>query len=141
MGRTPSPRPPAAHEQVGLSAPRPWPVFLIALLLFLFVAAEASYRGWVYTYALKLGIGSVTTAAYLTSAFWGALTLGRLISIPLAARFRPASFLLGNIAGCLAGLVIVLLSRNSLPTLWAGTFIFGFAVGPSSRRQFPSPAH
>ena len=63
---------------------------MIALLLFLFVAAEASYGGWVYTYALKLGIGSATTAAYLTSAFWGALTLGRLVSIPLAARFRPA---------------------------------------------------
>ena len=103
---------------------------MIALLLFLFVAAEASYGGWVYTYALKLGIGSVTTAAYLTSAFWGALTLGRLVSIPLAARFRPASFLLGNILICLAGLVIVLLSRNSLPILWAGTFVFGFAVGP-----------
>ena len=102
VGRTPSPRPPAAHEQEGLSAPRPWPVFLIALLLFLFVAAEASYGGWVYTYALKLGIGSVTAAAYLTSAFWGAFTLGRLVSIPLAARFRPAQFLLGNILICLA---------------------------------------
>jgi len=130
VARTPSPRPPAAHEQEGLGAPKPWPVFLIALLLFLFVAAEASYGGWVYTYALERGIGGAATAAYLTSAFWGALTLGRLVSIPLAARFRPASFLLGNILGCLAGLVIVLLGRSSLPALWAGTFVFGFAMGP-----------
>ena len=37
VGRTPSPRAPAAHEHEGLSAPRPWPVFLIALLLFLVI--------------------------------------------------------------------------------------------------------
>ena len=130
VARTPSPRAPAAHEQAELGAARPWPVFLIAALLFLFVAAEASYGGWVYTYALKRGIGSAATAAYLTSAFWGALTLGRLVSIPIAARFRPASILLGNIVGCLVGIAIVLLSRNSLPALWAGTFVFGFAMGP-----------
>jgi FHS family Na+ dependent glucose MFS transporter 1 len=130
VARTPSPRPPAAHEQAGLAAPRPWPVFLIAALLFLFVAAEASYGGWVYSYAIKLNVGTVATAAYLTSAFWGALTLGRLVSIPLAARFRPAALLLGNILGCLAGLIIVLLGSGSLPALWAGTFIFGFAMGP-----------
>jgi fucose permease len=128
--RTPSPRPPAEHEQEGLAAPKPWPVFLIALLLFLFVAAEASYGGWIYSYAIKLNIGTVTTAAYLTSAFWGALTLGRLVSIPIASRFRPSAILLGNILGCLAGLAIVLLGRGSLPALWAGTFIFGFSNGP-----------
>jgi len=128
--RTPSPRPPAAHLQEKLGAARPWPVFLIAALLFLFVAAEASCGGWVYSYALKLNVGSVATAAYLTSAFWGALTLGRLVSIPLAARFRPAALLLGNILGCLAGLAIILLGSCSLPILWVGTFVFGFAMGP-----------
>ena len=128
--RTPSPRPPTAHEQEGLALPRPWPVFLIALLLFLFVAAEASYGGWIYSYAIKLNIGTATTAAYLTSAFWGALTLGRLVSIPIASRFRPSAILLGNILGCLAGLMIVLLGQSSLPMLWAGTFIFGFSNGP-----------
>ena len=99
VARTPSPRRLPRTSRRALGAPRPWPVFLIAALLFLFVAAEASYGGWVYTYALKLGIGSVTTAAYLTSAFWGALTLGRLASIPIAARFRPAVILLGEHPG------------------------------------------
>ncbi len=89
VARIPSPRPPAPHEQEGVGAARPWPVFLIAALLFLFVAAEASYGGWVYTYALELGIGSAATAAYLTSAFWGALTLGRLVSIPICGSFPP----------------------------------------------------
>jgi FHS family Na+ dependent glucose MFS transporter 1 len=130
VARIPSPQPPTAHEQEALGAPRPWPVFLIAALLFLFVAAEASYGGWVYTYALKRDIGTAATAAYLTSAFWGALTLGRLVSIPIAARFRSSTILLGNILGCLVGMAIVLLSRNSPLLLWTGTFIFGFAMGP-----------
>lgn len=130
VARTPSPRPPAPHEGAGVGVARSWPVLLIACLLFLFVAAEASYGGWVYTYALELGIAGAATSAYLTSAYWGALTLGRLVSIPIATRFRPSSILLGNIVGCLAGIAIVLLSRNSPPLLWAGTFVFGFAMGP-----------
>ena len=130
VARIPSPQPLAPHEQEGVRAARPLPVFLIAALLFLFVAAEASYGGWVYTYAFELGIGSAATAAYLTSAFWGALTLGRLVSIPIAARFRPSSILLGNILGCLIGIAIILLSRNAPLLLWAGTFVFGFAMGP-----------
>lgn len=130
MAWTPSPCPPAAHAQGGAAATRPWPVFLVAALLFLFVAAEASYSGWVYTYALARNIGSAATAAYLTSAFWGAFTLGRLIAIPVAARFKPSAILLGNILACLAGVVMVLIGHNSTLMLWAGTAIFGFAMGP-----------
>ncbi len=52
------------------------------LFFFLYVGAEVGFGGWIFTYAVALDLGSETAAAYLTSAFWGALTFGRLLTIP-----------------------------------------------------------
>jgi len=45
-----------------------------------------------------------TGAAYLNSAFWGALTIGRLLSIPLAVRFSPKAMLRFDLLGSLLSL-------------------------------------
>lgn len=100
-------------------------VALIALLLLLYVGAEAGFGGWIYTYALALDLGTATTSAYLTSAFWGAFTLGRLLSIPLAARFRPRSILLGDLVGCLVSVGLLLVWPNSLAATWLGALGLG----------------
>jgi FHS family Na+ dependent glucose MFS transporter 1 len=74
------------------------------------------------------------TAAYLTSAFWGAMTLGRLLSIPLAARFEPRQVLAGDLVGCLlSALLLVLLPGRSVVT-WIGTF----GAGLSMASMFPT---
>jgi fucose permease len=57
-------------------------VALFALYFFLNVGAEGSFGGWIYTYARAMNLGTEITAAYLTSAFWGAFTVGRLLSSP-----------------------------------------------------------
>jgi FHS family Na+ dependent glucose MFS transporter 1 len=59
-------------------------VALIVLFFFLYVGAEVSFGGWVFTYAVTLELTTETFAAYLTSAFWGSLTVGRLLAIPIA---------------------------------------------------------
>jgi len=44
------------------------------------VGVEVAYGGWIFTYAVKVfGMGE-TEADYLSSAFWGAITLGRLLA-------------------------------------------------------------
>ena len=80
-------------------------VLLIALLLLFYVGAEVAFGGWIYTYAVALDLSDVTTAAYLTSAFWGALTVGRLLAIPLATRFRPRSILFAAVGAEEQGLL------------------------------------
>jgi fucose permease len=109
-------------------------VTLIALLLLLYVGAEASFGGWIYTYAVALELSDAATAAYLTSAFWGALTLGRLLSIPLAARFRPRSILVADLAGCLTSVGILLLWPGSTAATWLGSLGLGLAL---AERQIP----
>jgi MFS transporter, FHS family, Na+ dependent glucose transporter 1 len=103
-------------------------VFLIALCLFLYVGAETGFGGWIFTYTVTLGLANETTAAYLTSLFWGSLTLGRLLSIPLAARLRPQTLLLIELLGCVVSVSIILLFSGSLAAVWIGTFGAGFSI-------------
>jgi fucose permease len=103
-------------------------VALLALFFFLHVGAEASFGGWIFTYAVEKDLANETTAAYLTSAFWGALTLGRLLAIPIAARFRPSTMLLANLVGCVVSLGVILLWPNSLGAVWLGAFGMGISI-------------
>jgi FHS family Na+ dependent glucose MFS transporter 1 len=103
-------------------------VLLIALLLLFYVGAEAAFGGWVYTYAVALDLSGATTAAYLTSAFWGALTFGRLVAIPVAARFRPRTILLADLLGCLASMGVILVWTSSPVAIWLGALGLGFSM-------------
>lgn len=103
-------------------------VVLIAAFLFLYVGSEGSFGGWIATYAKAMGLGDEVTAAYLTSAFWGALTLGRLLSIPLAVRFKARTLLLADLVGCLISVLIVIMWPGIPLATWIGTFGAGFAM-------------
>ncbi len=113
-------------------------VGLLALFFFLYVGAESSFGGWIATYGQATGLGgaeAAATAAYLTSVFWGALTLGRLLSIPLGARFRPRQVLAADLAGCLVSAAVLLLFPGIPAALWAGTFgagLFMASVFPTT---------
>jgi FHS family Na+ dependent glucose MFS transporter 1 len=126
--RLPSPAPMAVTEAHRSGSANRVLLALLVLSFFVYVGAELSFGGWIYTYAVARNLGTVTTAAYLTSLFWGALMLGRLISIPLAVRFQPNTVLLVDLVGCLVALGIILLWPDSVIALWAGTFGAGFMM-------------
>jgi FHS family Na+ dependent glucose MFS transporter 1 len=117
-------------------------IFLVASLLFLYVGAEASFGGWLFTYAVESGLAFSASAAYLTSAYWGALTFGRLLAIPIAFRVRPRWILFGDLIGCITSLAVILLWPHSLGALWIGTLgvglfmasIFPTAISLAERR-------
>ena len=103
-------------------------MFLISTFIFLYVGAESGYGGWISTYALATGWDNEAEAALLTSAFWGALTAGRLLAIPMAVRFRPRTILIADLAGCLASISIMILWPNSYTLLWVGSIGLGFSM-------------
>ena len=103
-------------------------VALIALFMFLYVGAEVSMGGWLYTYALTMGLASATSAAYLTSVFWGALTLGRLAAIPVATRWRPRTILWADLVGCIGSALLMLALSDQAWALWAGAFGMGLSM-------------
>lgn len=113
------------HEAIHIN----WPlVGLIGLFMFLYVGVEVGFGGWIYTYAVSMGLASETSAFFLTSAFWGALTLGRLAAIPIALRVRPRTILLGDILGTLASIALMLALPKSAWALWIGIFGAGFSL-------------
>jgi MFS transporter, FHS family, Na+ dependent glucose transporter 1 len=103
-------------------------VALIVVFFFLYTGAEVAFGGWIYSYAVGLRLSSHAVAAYLTSAFWGALTLGRLLAVPLAVRFSSRSILLADCIGCLTSLAILLLGSHSLGATFVGTCGMGLSM-------------
>jgi FHS family Na+ dependent glucose MFS transporter 1 len=100
-------------------------VFGMALFFFLVVGTECAFGGWIYTYAMKMNLADESRAAYLTSAFWGAFTLGRLVAIPLAARFKPGALLTVNLLGCLISISLILVLPQAPKALFMGTIGIG----------------
>ncbi|MCK5428431.1 MAG: hypothetical protein KAI94_03115, partial [Anaerolineales bacterium] len=124
--RLPSPNPPTETEKSRAGGVNYLLVSLVAAFLFLYVGAEVGYGGWIFTFAVQqLNLSGVAAAAYLTSAFWGALTLGRLLSIPIATRLRPRTILLADLVGCLASIAVLLLWSESIIAIWIGTLGLG----------------
>jgi len=109
-------------------------VFLASLFLFCYSGMANIFGGWIYTYVIGLGLMNETHAAYLTSTFWGAFTLGRLISIPIAVRFNPRNILIGDLIGCLLSIGIILLSPVSEISIWVGAA----GLGISAASLFPT---
>ncbi len=130
------------HKLIGELRERNKLVVFIAVFFFLYVGAESSFGGWIATYAKALGLGNAVTAAYLTSAFWGALTLGRFLSVLLAAYMKPAVMLLIDLTGCIFSICIVIFGSASVTATWIGTIgtglfmasMFPAAVNLADRR-------
>jgi FHS family Na+ dependent glucose MFS transporter 1 len=124
--RTPSPANPYTETTFEAEGIRWLLVFLITMMFFLFVGAELAYGGWIYTYALSLGQASATTAGYINSLFWGALTLGRLLSIPLPDRLRARTILFVDIVGLIFSLLLLLFASDIPSVIWIATAGMGF---------------
>ena len=118
----------AAEKQEDSSVTNARLVLLVSLFLFFYVGAEASFAGWIFTYTLELKLSGATTAAYLTSLFWGALTFGRIATIPLAAHLRPIAILTGSLAGCLISVGLMLLIPRSFAVVLLGTAGLGLSM-------------
>lgn len=103
-------------------------VGVIVVFFFLNVGAETSFSGWVTSYTVALALGDTVGGAYLTSVFWGALTVGRLLTIPLAARVSARWILLGDMLAGVISLGIILLWPQSYTALLVGAFGTGLSM-------------
>ncbi len=129
-----SPRPIQARSPETVKtvhAPVSYALVISAMLfLFFYVGAEITFGGWVYTYAVTLKLASAAGAAYLTSAFWLAFTIGRLISIPAATRFTPKQVILAASFSCLSVLALGIIFSGSSSALWMMAIGLGFCMAP-----------
>ncbi len=121
-----SPQPQQTATLTGGSRADPWLVTGFFLIFLGYAGASAAHGGWIYTYVTRLGLGDATAAAAINSLFWGALTAGRLLSIPLAVRFNPKQMLRMDLWGSLASLALMAIFPRTLWLLGVGSAGLGF---------------
>ena len=127
LARVPAPAPQAVSESDSARMIDYKTVALVALFLFLYLGAELGFGNWIYSYARAFQMDKAT-AAYLTSTFWGSLMVGRLLAIPIAARFEPRIILLTDLGGCLTSVAVAMLWKDSSVAIWIATFGIGLSM-------------
>jgi FHS family Na+ dependent glucose MFS transporter 1 len=127
MVRVPGPTRPQSTDGGTLPFPRQYRglIFLIAGIFLLEVGAEVAFGGWIFSYAMAFNLGPESVGRVLNALYWGALTLGRLIAVPLATRLLPSVLLLIDMIGAGVSVGVILLFRDWSPALWIGTFGVG----------------
>ncbi|XP_028309212.1 major facilitator superfamily domain-containing protein 4B [Gouania willdenowi] len=96
------------------------------MVLFMTDGIVGAFAGFVYTYAVTPPMSiSHKTAGYLPSIFWAAITVGRLLSIPLSYRFQPVRLLVVNLAGAIVTLMMLLIFYTNGTFLFVGTSLCG----------------
>lgn len=117
----------AAKDGSGHTAGKLLPLVLAAFF-FLHVAAESSYGAWIYTYSLTKGLANEVSAGYLTSAFWGAFTCGRAVTIFLALKINAKVQLSGSVVGALLSLLVLMIWPDSVSAVWFATLAYGLSL-------------
>jgi fucose permease len=105
---------------------KPFLIILFAVLFLSNLAVETSFSGWIHSYAVYTELVDVTAANYLTSAFWAALTLGRLTGIVFVRILGTAKLLFIT---CIAAAItpVVFLLFPAIPAiLWITAILLGF---------------
>lgn len=126
--RLPSPAP-APQPQPAAPAAQLQPLALaIAAFFFFYAGVEIAFGNWIYSYAARTGIADAIRANYLTSAFWGAFTLGRLATVPLALRLKPRQLLWCCQAGAGLSLAAMLMAPVQPPVIWLASIGLGLSI-------------
>ncbi|NSW51032.1 MAG: MFS transporter [Anaerolineae bacterium] len=102
---------------------------VISLFLLFYVGSEIAFSGWIFTYAETRLPAELTVQAYwIASAFWIAMTAGRLAGIPLSSRLPTRLLLFLDLAGSVVSIGLIVFGGASLGTLWAGTLLLGVSM-------------
>ncbi len=128
IGRSVRPTPPSARQAVSVQPSSKQAFLWVLLLFFLFVGAETTVGGWLFSFAERAAQLSPTAAAYLTSTFWGTFTGGRLLAVLGSVRIRPARYVRGSILASIASSIGVLVFSHGGVGLWVCVAALGLSL-------------
>ncbi|NNJ13378.1 MFS transporter [Chloroflexales bacterium ZM16-3] len=106
------------------------PVWILGLLLLIYTGTEVGFGGWVTVYMQQSAGMALADATLVASAFWLALTGGRMLGAALGMRFTARVLLLVALSGLTAGALLLALSVGAPGRSLAGALLLGLACGP-----------
>ena len=105
-------------------------IWIMSIVLFLYVAVEVGMGGWASEYMQQSTNLVPETAAFVASAFYVALTVGRLIGAWVGNRVQGTQLLLACVTVSVAGALFMLLSVGNTPVSIFSIMLLGLALGP-----------
>lgn len=102
-------------------------LWLLSVVILLYVGLENGLGGWVTTFMNQTTSLDLGQAALISSGFWGALTLGRLLGAVLGSKVSQKSLLILSLAaatmmGFVFALTVGILIPSSVSVLLIGFF-------------------
>jgi MFS transporter, FHS family, Na+ dependent glucose transporter 1 len=102
--------------------------FSTGALLFVYVGAESTYGGLLYTYVVTNVGFSNSQGKAVTSIYWGMLAIGRAVAVPLSMKFTPVQLLMLDMVGCsVASLILLMFPQNPL-VYWIMSGVYGLSM-------------
>jgi fucose permease len=112
----------------------PWtPLLMIGVFFLLLVGVESSVAGWIATYVNDQTWSGGDQGPLLTAVFFGAFTIGRVITALIGTRVTARATLVTTGALSIVGGAIFVVSGGSQVGVWLAIIVIGAANGP----QYP----
>jgi fucose permease len=104
-------------------------LLLLALMLFLYVAAEVGVWNWLARHLIAQGVPEARALTILSLGFALGLLLGRVAVSPVLSSISPEHVLLGS-AALMTVTTFVMLQSGSPTVAWVLVFLAGIAMAP-----------
>ncbi len=104
-------------------------VILGAIFIFAYQGAEVSISGWIISFLIDARDGDSQSVGYVSSGFWGGITISRFVLSGLAQRWGEKLFVFALTAGAFAFQLVIWLVPNIIGNAVA-TAIVGVMLGP-----------
>lgn len=122
-------RRPAGHHMVD-TASSVRPLVLVCVFFFVYVGAEVTFAGWLYTYGEQRWVGDPDAASVLVSVFWAGFVVGRVIAVWLARLISAAALLIGSCSLAMVSSTVLGAGDRSAVLVWVATALTGLFLGP-----------
>ena len=103
-------------------------IYLTALTFLLYVGAEVSYNGWIFTVATTAYSIHAVEARLLNSIFWLCIAVGRFAGIWISGKIQADKILILSFTGSILSILTTLIYPHSISLLWAATIGLGLCM-------------
>lgn len=105
-------------------------LWLLGAILLLYVGVEAGLGAWITAYVDRSTSLGEEAGALLTSGYWFALTVGRVLGALYGGRFTPQNVLRASLIGMFAGALLLAIGTGNVALTVIAVLVTGVFSGP-----------